>query len=154
MDILAHVGETPIIRLKRSSPNPDVQIWAKLELCNPTGSLKDRIARFMIEQAEKRGELRPGMTIVEATSGNTGIALGMAATVKGYKLKLFMLESKTIERRKMLRFWGSELVLTTKDDPDSHIYGAQMSRGQRARSPPSSTAVSMPLSPGLAPAAR
>ena len=125
MDILAHVGETPIIRLKRSSPNPDVQIWAKLELCNPTGSLKDRIARFMIEQAEKRGELRPGMTIVEATSGNTGIALGMAATVKGYKLKLFMLESKTIERRKMLRFWGSELVLTTKDDPDSHIYGAQ-----------------------------
>jgi cysteine synthase len=66
MDILAHVGETPIIRLKRSSPNPDVQIWAKLELCNPTGSLKDRIARFMIEQAEKRGELRPGMTIGRA----------------------------------------------------------------------------------------
>jgi cysteine synthase len=125
MDILAHVGETPIIQLKRSSPNPDVQIWAKLELCNPTGSLKDRIALFMIEQAEKRGELCPGMTIVEATSGNTGISLGMAATVKGYKLKLFMLESKTIERRKMLRFWGAELVLTTKDDPDSHIYGAQ-----------------------------
>jgi cysteine synthase len=125
MDILAYVGKTPIIELKRSSPNPDVKIWAKLELCNPTGSLKDRIALFMIEQAEKRGELRPGMTIIEATSGNTGIALGMAATVKGYKLKLFMLESKTIERRKMLRFWGADLVLTTKDDPDSHIYGAQ-----------------------------
>jgi cysteine synthase len=179
MDILAHVGETPIIQLKRSSPNPDVQIWAKLELCNPTGSLKDRIALFMLEQAEKRGELKPGMTIIEATSGNTGISLGMAATVKGYKLKLFMLESKTIERRKMLRFWGSELVLTTKDDPDSHIYGAQrsssppsrtstststrtrtktmswpMSRERGARSPPSSTAVSMPLSPALAPVAR
>jgi len=125
MDILAHVGETPLIQLERSSPKPEVKIWAKLELCNPTGSLKDRIAVVMIEQAERRGELRPGMTIVEATSGNTGISLGMAATVKGYKLKLFMLESKTIERRKMLRFWGAELVLTTKDDPDSHIYGAQ-----------------------------
>jgi cysteine synthase len=65
------------------------------------------------------------MTIIEATSGNTGIALGMVAAVKGYKLKLFMLENKTLERRKMLRYWGADLVLTTKDDPDSHIWGAQ-----------------------------
>jgi cysteine synthase len=65
------------------------------------------------------------MTIVEATSGNTGIALGMVAAVKGYRLKLFMLENKTLERRKMLRYWGADLVLTTKDDPDSHIFGAQ-----------------------------
>jgi len=125
MNILSNVGNTPLVRLERSSPNPGVEIWAKLELCNPTGSLKDRIALYMIEEAEKRGELRPGMTIIEATSGNTGIALGMVAAVKGYKLKLFMLENKTLERQKMLRFWGADLVLTTQEDPDSHIYGAQ-----------------------------
>jgi cysteine synthase len=124
-NLLSCVGNTPLIRLQRSSPKPEVEIWAKLELANPTGSLKDRIALHMIEEAEKRGELKPGMTIVEATSGNTGIALGMVAAVKGYKLKLFMLENKTLERRKMLRYWGADLVLTTKDDPDSHIYGAQ-----------------------------
>jgi cysteine synthase len=124
-DILASIGNTPLIRLRRPDSNPDVAIWAKLEAMNPSGSLKDRIALYMIEQAESRGDLRPGMTIVEATSGNTGIALGMVAAVKGYKLKLFMLESKTIERRRMLRLWGADLVLTTKDDPDSHIYGAK-----------------------------
>jgi cysteine synthase B len=123
--LLDQVGNTPIILLKRSSPNPEVRIWAKLELQNPTGSLKDRIALYMIEQAEREGLLAPEMTIVEATSGNTGIALGMVAAVKGYKLKLFMLENKTLERRKLLKYWGADLVLTTKDDPDSHIYGAQ-----------------------------
>jgi cysteine synthase len=121
MNILKHVGNTPLVKLKNSSPNPRVNIFAKLEMANPTGSLKDRIALYMIEQAEKRGELEEGMTIIEATSGNTGIALGMVAAVKGYKLKLFMLESKTIERRKLLKYWGADLVLTTKDDPDSHI---------------------------------
>ena len=123
--ILDQIGNTPLVRLERSSPNPNVTIWGKLELANRSGSLKDRIALQMIERAEARGELTPGMTIVEATSGNTGIALGMVAVVLDYKLKLFMLENKTVERRKMLRFWGSELVLTTKDDPDSHIYGAK-----------------------------
>ncbi len=124
-DILGQIGGTPLVRLARLSPKPEVALWAKLELANPSGSLKDRIALFMIEEAERRGELQPGMTIVEATSGNTGIALGMVAAVKGYKLKLFMLENKTLERRKMLRYWGADLVLTTKDDPDSHIFGAQ-----------------------------
>jgi cysteine synthase len=123
--LLATIGNTPLIQLQRSSPNPNVTIWAKLELANPSGSLKDRIALHMIEAAEARGELEPGVTIVEATSGNTGIALGMVAAVKGYPLKLFMLENKTVERRKMLRYWGADLVLTTKDDPDSHIFGAQ-----------------------------
>ncbi len=123
--LLDQIGNTPLVRLGRSSPNPNVAIWAKLELANPTGSLKDRIALHMIERAEERGELTPGMTIVEATSGNTGIALGMVAAVLDYKLTLFMLENKTEERRKMLRYWGSDLVLTTKDDPDSHIYGAK-----------------------------
>lgn len=124
-DLLATIGNTPLIELRQSSPNSNVKIWAKLELTNPSGSLKDRIALYMIEAAEERGELEPGMTIVEATSGNTGIALGMVAAVKGYRLKLFMLENKTLERRKMLRYWGADLVLTTKDDPDSHIFGAQ-----------------------------
>jgi len=123
--LLDQVGNTPIVELQRSSPNPGVRIWAKLELLNPTGSLKDRIALYMIEQAEKEERLAPGMTIIEATSGNTGIALGMVAAVKGYRLKLFMLENKTLERRKMLHYWGAELILTSKDDPDSHIYGAQ-----------------------------
>ena len=129
-NLLEFIGNTPLIRLQRSSSNPAVQIWAKLELSNPSGSLKDRIALHMIEEAERRGELRPGMTIIEATSGNTGIALGMVAAVKGYKLRLFMLENKTIERRKMLRYWGADLVLTTKDDPDSHIWGAQALIGE------------------------
>jgi cysteine synthase len=79
----------------------------------------------MIEEAERRGELSPGKTITEATSGNTGIALGMVAAVKGYKLALYMSEAKTIERRKMLRFWGADLRLTTKEDPDSHIFAAK-----------------------------
>lgn len=132
--LLDGIGNTPLIPLRRSSPNPGVRIWAKLELSNPSGSLKDRIALHMIEAAERRGELEPGITIVEATSGNTGIALGMVAAVKGYKLKLFMLENKTIERRKMLRFWGADLVLTTKDNPDSHIYGAQELIAEQPRS--------------------
>ena len=93
MTILDHIGNTPLVHLKNSSPNPQVNIYAKLEMCNPTGSLKDRIVMYMIDQAERRGELRPGMTIVEATSGNTGIALGMVAAVKDYKLKLFMLKT-------------------------------------------------------------
>ena len=123
--ILAHVGHTPLVRLQHSSPNPRVTLWAKLELCNPSGSLKDRIALHMIERAEARGELRPGMTLVEATSGNTGIALGMVAAVKGYGLKIFMSEAKTVERRKILRTWGAELNLTTREDPDSHIWAAK-----------------------------
>jgi cysteine synthase len=122
--ILAHVGNTPLVLLRNSSTNPKVKIWAKLEMLNPSGSLKDRVALSMVEGAEARGELKPGMTLVEATSGNTGIALGMVAAVKGYKLKIFMSEAKTIERRKILKYWGADLVLTTKDDPDSHILSA------------------------------
>lgn len=132
MDVLSLVGRTPLVQLRRSSPNPAVEIWAKLELCNPSGSLKDRIALHMIEQAEQSGQLRPGMTIIEATSGNTGIALGMVAAIKGYPLELYMLETKTIERRKLLRFWGANLVLTSGADPDSHIWGAR----QRAADAP------------------
>ncbi len=125
MNILDHVGNTPLIELKKTGTDRAVHIFAKLELLNPTGSLKDRIALRMITEAEKRGELKPGMTIIEATSGNTGIALGMVAAAKGYALKLFMSERKTIERRKMLSYWGAEVVLTSKDNPDSHIFAAK-----------------------------
>ncbi len=125
MNILDNVGGTPLIKLERVAGKSAVSIWAKLELCNPTGSLKDRIALHMISEAEKKGVLKPGMAITEATSGNTGIALGMVAAAKGYRLKLFMSERKTIERRKMLSIWGAEVVLTTKDDPDGHIYAAK-----------------------------
>lgn len=119
------IGNTPLVRLDRINPNPKVNIFAKLESYNPSGSLKDRIALYMIESAEKKGLLDPKKTIIEATSGNTGIALGMVCAVKGYKCKLFMLESKSLERRFLLRYWGAELVLTTKDDADSHIYAAK-----------------------------
>jgi cysteine synthase len=124
-NMLELVGNTPLVRLDRINPNPKVNIYAKLESYNPSGSLKDRIALYMIEAAEKSGRLDPNKTIIEATSGNTGIALGMVCAVKGYKCKLFMLESKSIERRFLLRYWGSELILTSKDDADSHIYAAK-----------------------------
>ena len=116
------IGGTPLVRINHISEG---NIYAKLENRNPAMSVKCRIGSSMVMAAERDGSLRPGMIIVEPTSGNTGIALGMVAAVKGYRLKLFMLETKTIERRKMLRFWGSDLVLTTGDDPDSHIFGAQ-----------------------------
>lgn len=125
MSILKCIGNTPMIELESQSSNPNVKIWAKLEYCNPSGSLKDRIALHMIEEAEEEGRLKPGMTIIEATSGNTGIALGMVCAAKGYKLRFFMSERKTIERRKMLAYWGAELCLTSKDNPDSHIFGAK-----------------------------
>lgn len=124
-NMLDLIGNTPLVRLDRINPNPKVNIFAKLESYNPSGSLKDRIALYMIESAEKKGLLDPKKTIIEATSGNTGIALGMVCAVKGYKCKLFMLESKSLERRFLLRYWGAELVLTTKDDADSHIYAAK-----------------------------
>jgi cysteine synthase len=124
-NMLDLIGNTPLVLLDRINPNSKVSIYAKLESNNPSGSLKDRIAKYMIESAEKKGLLDPKKTIIEATSGNTGIALGMVCAVKGYKCKLFMLESKSLERRFLLRYWGAELVLTTKDDADSHIYAAK-----------------------------
>jgi len=122
------IGNTPLVKLNHLAPHPGVELWAKLESHNPTGSLKDRIARYMIEEAERRGELdpkNPGRTVIEATSGNTGIALGMVCAVRGYACNLLMLESKSLERRFMLRYWGAELTLTPADDADSHIWQAK-----------------------------
>jgi cysteine synthase len=108
-DLLASVGNTPLVGLPRLSPSPDVRIWAKLEDRNPTGSIKDRPALKMIEQAEKDGTLRPGCTILEPTSGNTGISLAMAAKLKGYRIVCVMPENTSEERRQLLRMWGAEI---------------------------------------------
>lgn len=108
--LLASVGGTPLVGLPRLSPSPDVRLWAKLEDRNPTGSIKDRPALKMIEQAEKDGTLRPGCTILEPTSGNTGISLAMAAKLKGYRIVCVMPENTSEERRQLLRMWGAEIV--------------------------------------------
>jgi len=107
---LAAVGNTPLVRLPRLSPSADVRIWAKLEDRNPTGSVKDRPALHMIEQAEKDGRLTPGCTILEPTSGNTGISLAMAAKLKGYRMVCVMPENTSQERRDLLGMWGAEII--------------------------------------------
>ncbi|MGA0980277.1 MAG: PLP-dependent cysteine synthase family protein [Candidatus Nanopelagicales bacterium] len=108
--LLESVGNTPLVGLPRLSPSEDVRLWAKLEDRNPTGSVKDRAALRMIEQAEKDGVLTPGCTILEPTSGNTGISLAMAARLKGYKLVCVMPENTSSERTQILRMWGAEIV--------------------------------------------
>ncbi|MFN8214036.1 MAG: cysteine synthase [Candidatus Nanopelagicales bacterium] len=109
-DLLASVGHTPIVGLPRLSPTPDVRLWAKLEDLNPTGSVKDRAALAMIERAEADGVLFPGATILEPTSGNTGISLAMVARQRGYNLICVMPENTSFERTQLLRMWGAEIV--------------------------------------------
>jgi [CysO sulfur-carrier protein]-thiocarboxylate-dependent cysteine synthase len=109
-DLLASVGGTPLVGLPTLSPSPDVRLWAKLEDRSPTGSIKDRAALAMIEHAEKDGTLRPGCTLLEPTSGNTGISLAMAARLRGYRLVCVMPENTSEERRQLLRMWGAEIV--------------------------------------------
>ncbi len=108
--LLDSVGHTPLVGLPHMSPRPDVRLWAKLEDRNPTGSVKDRAAFFMIEQAEKDGLLTPGCTILEPTSGNTGISLAMVARLRGYRLVCVMPENTSAERRQILRMWGAEVI--------------------------------------------
>ena len=108
--LLDSLGHTPLIGLPRFSPAPEVRIWAKMEDRNPTGSIKDRPALAMIEAAEADGSLRPGATILEPTSGNTGIALAMVAKLKGYRLICVMPENTSEERRQLLRMWGAEII--------------------------------------------
>jgi len=109
-DIVQSIGHTPLIELKRLSPKPGVRIWAKLESRNPTGSVKDRVARAMIEDAEEKGLIAPGQTILEPTSGNTGISLAMICARKGYRLKVVMPENVTPERTQLLEMYGAEIV--------------------------------------------
>jgi len=114
--VLSLIGKTPVVEIKRINPNPKVRILAKLEGYNPCSSVKDRIALFMIEGAEERGELTRDTTILEPTSGNTGIGLAMVASVKGYKLKIVMPETMSVERQQALKAFGAELVLTPGEE--------------------------------------
>jgi cysteine synthase A len=113
--ILDLIGNTPILKLGKLAGDGHAEVWAKLEGFNPGGSVKDRPALAMIEDAEKKGKLKKGMKIVEPTSGNTGIGLAMVAAVKGYTVVLTMPESMTVERRRLLEAYGAELVLTPAD---------------------------------------
>jgi [CysO sulfur-carrier protein]-thiocarboxylate-dependent cysteine synthase len=109
-DIVESIGNTPLVELKRLSPKPGVRIYAKLESHNPTGSVKDRVARSMIEQAEEQGLIGPGQTILEPTSGNTGISLAMICARKGYPLKVVMPDNVTEERTALLHMFGADIV--------------------------------------------
>ena len=108
--LLDSVGRTPLVGLPRLSPSPDVRLWAKLEDRNPTGSVKDRAAFYMVEQAEKDGLLQPGATILEPTSGNTGISLAMVAKLRGYQLTVVMPENTSAERRQLLEMYGATII--------------------------------------------
>jgi len=110
-NILGTVGNTPVVKITRLAP-PDVNLYVKIEAFNPLGSVKDRLALGVIEAAEKSGELKPGQTVVEATSGNTGIGLAMVCAAKGYPLVITMAETFSVERRRLMRFLGAKVVLT------------------------------------------
>jgi cysteine synthase B len=108
--ILDAIGNTPLVQLPNLSPNEDVRFFAKLEGQNPTGSVKDRIAKYMLEDAERKGELKPGRVILEATSGNTGIALAFIGRLKGYRVKVVMPDNVSEERAQLLKAFGAEVV--------------------------------------------
>ena len=110
--ILDHIGNTPLVEIRHLNPNPRVRVLAKLEYLNPGGSIKDRPALSMIEAGERSGELTSGKTVIEATSGNTGIGLAMVCSVKGYRLLLAMSEAASVERQKILKARGAEILLT------------------------------------------
>src|SRR6476646_11238594 len=114
-DILDGIGYTPLVEIPRMSPNPDVRILAKLEMLNPTGSVKDRVAKYLIEDLEERGLLRDDSIILEPTSGNTGIALAMIGRRTGYRVALVMPDNVTNERRQMAALYGAEVT----DSPGS-----------------------------------
>lgn len=114
-NILEAIGNTPMVRINKLCPNPSVNILAKVEGFNPTGSIKDRIAVAMVEQAEADGKLTPGKTIIEPTSGNTGIGLAIAGIVKGYPVEIVMSAAVSEERRKIIRSYGGKVILTPAD---------------------------------------
>ena len=113
--IEAFIGNTPLVRLQRLPGNTSNQVLVKLEGNNPAGSVKDRPAISMIKRAEERGEINPGDTLIEATSGNTGIALAMAAAIRGYRMVLIMPEHMSVERRGVMKAFGAEIILVSKD---------------------------------------
>ncbi|HCU14770.1 cysteine synthase CysM [Hafnia paralvei] len=109
------IGNTPLVQLQRMASGLGSEVWVKLEGNNPAGSVKDRAALSMIQQAELRGEIKPGDTLIEATSGNTGIALAMIAAMKGYRMKLLMPENMSKERQASMRAYGAELILVSRE---------------------------------------
>lgn len=115
-NILETIGNTPLVRINQLSPNAKVNIYAKLEGFNPTGSIKDRIAVQMLEEAEKDGRLTPGKTILEPTSGNTGIGLAIAGIIKGYPVEIIMSEAVSVERRKIIASYGGKVTLTPGEE--------------------------------------
>jgi cysteine synthase B len=114
-DVVQSIGNTPLVELPHLSPKPGVHIWAKLESRNPTGSVKDRVARALIEDGESKGAISPGQTILEPTSGNTGISLAMICSLKGYRLKVVMPDNVTPERTQLLKMYGAEIVYSPGD---------------------------------------
>ena len=109
------IGNTPLVRLQRTGLTNGAEIWVKLEGNNPAGSVKDRAALAMITEAEKRGEIKPGDTLIEATSGNTGIALAMIAALKGYRMKLLMPDNMSMERKAAMQAYGAQLILVSRE---------------------------------------
>ena len=114
-NIIETIGDTPIVKINKLAPD-HVTMWAKIEAFNPLGSVKDRLAMGIIEAAETSGELSPGQTVIEATSGNTGIGLAMVCAAKGYPFVSVMVETFSVERRKLMRFLGAKVILTPKED--------------------------------------
>ena len=125
-NILGTVGNTPVVRINRLAPE-GVNLYAKVEAFNPLGSVKDRLALGVIEDAEQRGELKPGMTVVEATSGNTGIGLAMVCAAKGYPLVVTMAESFSVERRRLMRFLGAKVVIASRSSSSPPLVGMMLS---------------------------
>ncbi|MDP3975649.1 MAG: cysteine synthase family protein [bacterium] len=136
--LLDSIGNTPLVRLQSMSPNPLVNIYAKLEFFNPSGSIKDRIVSHIIADAEKNGLLKPGGTIVEATSGNTGAAVAMIAAMKGYKAILVALDKVSQEKQNALRAYGAEVIIApTSAPPDSPEYYVNVAKRIAAETPDS-----------------
>lgn len=128
-DLLGTIGNTPLIKLKKINPYPNVEIYVKLEFFNPSGSIKDRIVKHIVESAEKEGKLKPGGTIVENTSGNTGAAVAMIAAIKGYKAILTMPDKVSKEKQNALKALGAEIVVTpTSAPPDSPEHYVNMAK--------------------------
>ena len=133
--LLELVGNTPLVELKRLSPRPSVRLFAKLEGQNPSGSIKDRIAKAMVETAEARGELEPGHELLEPTSGNTGISLAMVARIKGYGLTCVMPANATPERRRLLELMGAKIVEFRRSSRRNEASQDRRERGVGCRFP-------------------
>ena len=128
-NILETIGRTPVVKVTRLAP-PGIELFVKLEAFNPLGSVKDRLALGVIEAAERSGELKPGQTVIEATSGNTGIGLAMVCAQKGYPLVVTMAENFSVERRKLMRFLGAKVVLTPAAEKGSGMVAKALELAQ------------------------